>query len=395
MTKQQQNILLFFCGILFLSLTYFREAWFTQTNTGLWIYRLLAFIGLILLAGGLGRFLNKKWSYFFIALLFFFEIFFAGLFQWVKKGNDLPQKGINFLSYIYLFHCRDYIIYDQERGQYNDELFYTLKPGKFEYNNMEFSTNYQVNKKGFRDDERSLINPEIIFLGDSYTMGWGVEQSESFANILEKRLQKKTLNLGIASYGTAREYLAFNEIDRDSCQLVILQFCPNDIKENKVFVENNFQLNISSEEKFKQEIIWNKIYKIYFPLKYIHSAISFFVKKIKPAPSKNTPSINKNKDGISTEDLNNFFIILEKIKNNFNGKIIIFNLGMNVTTPTINQQFNQWILENKSTDIFVFNSTDYLNEKDYLPLDTHLKKSGNKKIAKGLEEFILKNKLLQ
>ena len=68
---------------------------------------------------------------------------------------------------------------------------------------------------------------------------------------------------------------------------------------------------------------------------------------------------------------------------------------MNITTPAINKQFEKYLSENKMEDVFIFPSTNYLSKKDYLPLDTHLTKGGNKNLATGLKKFILKNNLLE
>ncbi|MEO1264045.1 MAG: hypothetical protein AAFZ15_34890, partial [Bacteroidota bacterium] len=179
MTKKQTHIILLLFSIFILAITYFRESWFTTGDLGLWVYRLLAMSGLILSAATLGRLFSRKWMWAFLIFLWVGEIGLSTLFKMTVNGRTFPEKITQFLSYIYLFHCRDYIVYDENRGRYDEKVFYTLKPGKFKYNNMEFTSSYEVNEKGFRDDKVSLDFPEIIFLGDSYTMGWGVEQDES------------------------------------------------------------------------------------------------------------------------------------------------------------------------------------------------------------------------
>lgn len=395
MTKTQKYIALFFAGIFLLSLTCFREELFVQNNLGIWLYRLCSMGSILIVAGAAGRLLGKKTMWSFLIFVFIAESCFALLFQNVINGKELPTSLQHFLGYIYLFHCRDYIVYDNDRGRYNDELFYTLKPGDFNYSNMEFSTEYHVNSMGFRDDENSLNFPEIIFLGDSYTMGWGVNQEENYVSLLEKKLNKKTLNLGIASYGTAREYRAFERIKHDSCKLVILQFCPNDTTENRAFVKNNYQLNISPKDVFEKEVRWNKIYQLYFPLKYIHSSINYLFKKLTPTFNDDKKAPSTITEGISEKALSDFFLIIEKIKESFSGKILIFNLGMNITTPDVNDQFENWLIKNPIPRVYVFPSTNYLSKEDYLPLDTHLKKSGNEKLAKGLVEFILEKSLIK
>ncbi len=395
MTKKQKLLILILTGALLLVLTFFREEWFTQSHAGLWIYRLLATGSLVLIAGAAGRLLGKKMMWAAIFALFLAEGGVAMLFQAVKNGKQLPEKITKALGYIYLFHCRDYIVYDEDRGQYDPELFYTLKPGDFEYSNMEFSTDYRVNHAGFRDDEASLALPEIIFLGDSYTMGWGVGQDESFASILEKKLGRNALNAGIASYGTARELLAFGRILHDSCKLLILQFCPNDVKENRLFVENGFSLDISPKAVFEKEVMWNKLYQVYFPLKYLHSAIYYFAQKIKSRPVSSGGVEASEKGELSPRELEDFFAILKKIKEEVDGNIVVFNLGMNITSPAVNEQFEAWLHEHPMDGVHVFPSTDYLTKGDYLTLDTHLTKSGNRKLAEGLAGFVRERGLLQ
>lgn len=395
MSKKQKYIVLFFTGVFSLSLTCFREELFVQNDFGIWLYRLCGMGAVLIIAGAAGRFFSKKAMWTFLIFVFVVEGCLAFLFQNTINGKELPTSLQNFLGYIYLFHCRDYIVYDHDRGRYDEELFYTLKPGDFNYSNMEFSTEYHVNSMGFRDDENSLIFPEIIFLGDSYTMGWGVNQEENYVSLLEKKLNKKTLNLGIASYGTAREYRAFERIRPDSCELIILQFCPNDTTENRAFVKNNYQLNISPKDVFEKEVRWNKIYQSYFPLKYLHSGFNYLFKKLPPLFNTKKKEAPILADGISEQALADFFIIVEKIKESFSGKIIIFNLGMNITTPIVNEQFDNWLIENPIARVYVFPSTNHLSKEDYLPLDTHLKKSGNEKIANGLAEFILEKSLIK
>lgn len=360
-----------FIGSIFIGTYFFREEWFVQSNAGIWIYRVFALGGMLLIAGAKGRLFSKKMMWVALLSLFLLEGCFGVLFYVVKNGQQLPEKVTKLLGYIYLFHCRDYIVYEKNRGRYDPELFYTLKPGEFDYSNMEFSTKYKVNKAGLRDDESSLDKPEIIFLGDSYTMGWGVEQEESYVAILEKEMDRKTLNAGIASYGTARELLTFGRLQKDSCKLLVLQFCPNDVKENRAFLSGGFHLEVSPEHVFEKELIWNKLYRFYFPLKYLHAAISYFVQKIK----NQTGQIDREKitlnGRINEREIKDFFAILEKIKAQFNGHVILFNLGMGVTNPVINEQFEAYLKTNPMEGIFVFPSSDYLMKEDYL-LSIHI-----------------------
>ncbi len=129
--------------------------------------------------------------------------------------------------------------FNPDCSRYDSELTYTLKEGECIFKNKEFSTKYNINHLGLRDDEESLVKPEIIVLGDSYAMGWGVNQDQSFPSIIEKELGLKTLNAGISSYGTAREYLLFNKLDISNLKYLIIQYCSNDFLENQIFFMNS------------------------------------------------------------------------------------------------------------------------------------------------------------
>jgi len=76
----------------------------------------------------------------------------------------------------------------------------------------------RTNADGFRDDEVPLAKGErhrIVFLGDSLTLGWGVEKEETFEHLLEARLNAvrptEILNLGVGNYNTTQEVQLFLE----------------------------------------------------------------------------------------------------------------------------------------------------------------------------------------
>ena len=52
-----------------------------------------------------------------------------------------------------------------------------------------------INALIIQHDENSLDFPEIIFLGDSYAMGWGVEQEENFSSLLENKINEREYEL--------------------------------------------------------------------------------------------------------------------------------------------------------------------------------------------------------
>jgi hypothetical protein len=142
-----------------------------------------------------------------------------------------------------------------ECAQFNDRLAYTLKSGECQFANQEFDTQYRINSLGLRDDEDSLVRPEIIVTGDSFAMGWGVEQDETYAELLEQRLGKKVLNAGVSSYGTVREMISLERVDIENLRYLIIQYSPNDLRENKTFSENGDDLPIMAESDYQHHVL--------------------------------------------------------------------------------------------------------------------------------------------
>ena len=124
---------------------------------------------------------------------------------------------------------------------YDEGLTYTLRPGQCTFANREFNNRFSINKLGVRDDEASLDQPRVVMVGDSITMGWGVEQDESFASVFERTTGIRTLNAGVSSYGTVRELRMLERIDRRATTDIVLQYSANDVVENEELVAGRFK----------------------------------------------------------------------------------------------------------------------------------------------------------
>jgi len=139
----------------------------------------------------------------------------------------------------------------REFATWDPELTYTLQPAvAVRHRNREFDVEIRTNRMGLRDDEQSLSAPEIIAIGDSFTMGFGVEQDSTFPQLIEKQTGLTVLNAGIESYGTAREVLLLNRLDTSNLHTLIVQYCPNDLTENAAFLANNGRLDTMDEQRF-------------------------------------------------------------------------------------------------------------------------------------------------
>jgi hypothetical protein len=129
-----------------------------------------------------------------------------------------------------------------QRGTY---LPWELRPGAVDRQldpYGEFDCEFRINSAGLRDDEISPVErpgtKRILMLGDSMTVGWGVEQGECFAGRLDTLLNQgaetgaryEVVNCGWASWYTTDGAYVFlkHRIDELEPDLVVLDFFLND-----------------------------------------------------------------------------------------------------------------------------------------------------------------------
>ncbi len=86
----------------------------------------------------------------------------------------------------------------------DDELGVKLKPNfRGHFKEIDFNTEFNTNSLGYRSYEFDNTDKNIIFmLGDSFVVGSGVEENETVAHQLEKKLNGwyKVYNLGVPGY---------------------------------------------------------------------------------------------------------------------------------------------------------------------------------------------------
>lgn len=96
-----------------------------------------------------------------------------------------------------------------------------------------------INSLGFRDEEPNFSNPAIFFIGDSFTVGYGLKKTEErFSNIVSKKLLDErynysVINLGVNGLDTNAEYdLMINFIEKNNVapSKIVLQYYGNDIE---------------------------------------------------------------------------------------------------------------------------------------------------------------------
>ena len=326
----------------------------------------------------------------FLVLLFVCEILCA---YFLSHPKSIP-KGLGLFQSYYRQIDMGVIQFQKACSEYNRKLFYKLRShNEFRYSNREFSNLFYTNSEGFRDDESALQKPSIIFLGDSYTLGWGVEQDQTYESVVEKITGFKALNAGMSSYGTARESMVLSSLDTSSLNFIVWQYCYNDINENKVYSDSNFMLPIRTEKEYDELVDLYEWNSTYFPGKFFLSILNLFKKKVEKKPS-DIPVAKTKPEDLAKEEVRMFLDILAKSKINWNRtKVIVIELNYNERQSRFINTLQNLISESLEKEKFMKNLypvdiTSILRNEDYYVLDLHLNKQGNLKVGQHLAKAI-------
>jgi len=182
-----------------------------------------------------------------------------------------PPALLEFFRWEY-FYRRDIVQLDTGRARYDAELLYTLRPGRFTFANIEYSTHYDVNSLGVRDDEASLVQPGVVVAGDSYALGWGVQQDEAFPQVIERKTGRRVLNAAVASYGTVREMRLLDRVDMSRATTLVIQYCSNDFAENEQFEQRGNRHVPSSEQEWLDAVAAQQRAARYRPLRMLYDS---------------------------------------------------------------------------------------------------------------------------
>ena len=321
-----------------------------------------------------------------VSLLITFETFMYCATHFPAFTRLLSRKLKNSIGYLYIQGDRKIMQFQKGCGQYNPELGYILKPGKFVFTEIEYSNEYQVNSLGTRDSEDALIAPEIIFLGDSYTVGWGVDQKETFVKRLEIKRKLKTLNTSVPSYGTVREMIMLRKVDKSKLKLLVIQYCGDDFDENKLFFKNGNRPQIMRAETFRNLTDLHSKDKSYYLGKYIRLKIEKKIKEMKFRKKRDAGDIS-----LSEADL--FIYILKQNSDILTDlPLIVFEMnGPNQSNHFTNE------LREKATDknqppfirnMIILDMSQYLQDKHFYVLDGHLTSDGHTLVANVLDQAI-------
>jgi hypothetical protein len=236
---------------------------------------------------------RRKWIFRILYSVFLFAtvvILLDGTVNYLMGHGDIlfayyKHPYLNPFREYYARVDRKIISYLPECARYDEGLTYTLKPGTCRFRNREFDVEYRINSAGIRDDEASLASPDIIVLGDSHAMGWGVKQEETYADLIEQQTGMKVLNAAIASYGTVRELKMLSRLDTSRLKYVILQYTDNDALENREYLQHGNVLPIMPRAAYDKLVADHVKSSRYFFGKHSWWTLSTLFAKLVPSAS--------------------------------------------------------------------------------------------------------------
>jgi hypothetical protein len=322
-----------------------------------------------------------------LTIVFVFLAISEGLISYLlHHPSKIPSGMVKVFRSYYDEHLRSTIQMEPECAIYDNELFYTLKPGESTFENLEFKIDLDVNSKGVRDDEKSLGTPDVIFLGDSFTMGWGIPQDSTFASLCERDLNTSTLNSGISSYGTVRELKILKRFNKDSLKTIVFQYHYSDLVENREFADHHDSLVISSEEKYRKTSEMVRKRTNYYFGKHT-SLIAKFLAKNLAGKLQDRPLTGPEDVKYFIHSLMASEVPLEKLN------IVVFDIGSH------GEKGNRFLEELKKEiakpeypgfikRITIVDVQPLLNDDDYYILDDHINTSGHKKVSEALVKAI-------
>ena len=315
---------------------------------------------------------------------------FEGAFYILVKNPDLlkkcPRKIGNMVGYLYAQE-RSTIQFVPACAQHDSTLGYTLKPGVCTFSGREFSNEYRINSLGVRDEEKALNHPAVIVTGDSFAMGWGVNQWETYAKRLEQKSGLTVLNAAISSYGTVREMQILRKVPTDKLRWLIIQYCGNDYEENREFYLQGNRLKTMSPEAYQSYVTLNRDSQTYFLGKYLWLKIKKRLDEFNHSRKLPPP--------IDRDDVDLFIhAIVHSGLDLGETKIVAF--VMNGRNPDDNRAFPETLKKKIQAgkyppyiqNMIVLDLSRDLKADHFYTLDDHLNKEGHEVIANKLQHII-------
>ena len=325
--------------------------------------------------------MKKIFGYFFIIIINYLLLtFLVFTFSYVSLINN-KTYDLLWVKYIqkklYISGIVKNWQSNRKCSKFDKNLLYIPVEGECIFSNPEFVTklNFDSSRRLNMIDDNIDSNEKVIaVLGDSFAMGWGVNDDETFSYNLQNLIGKKVLNLGVSSYGTIREIkrLKLNKF-YDQVDTVVIQYHLNDFSENK-----NLDINKTySKEEFEKFFASkeNNLNIVFFLLKNYKKSLRLLFSHLNDLFFEND---RKEKHNL-TEHLNNLEKVINKNLKDEGKRVIVF---------LINEPYQKLIYDEKRVfSDFEFFIIDIKKEHLFI-IDDHLNAKGHKFIGRKIFDYL-------
>jgi hypothetical protein len=302
---------------------------------------------------------------------------------WAQR--TLPVGFFAFVRELHLEYERSIVHFDPRFARYDAELFYALRPGAARFASREFDTDFRVNRAGLRDDDASLEAPAVIVIGDSFAMGWGVDQDEAFPQVLERLSGLRVLGAGVSSYGTVREMMLFDRLDTSALQFLVVQYHHSDRPENWLFQKMGDHLPISPPEVYAATVEHEAKRRRYLPGRYGWLLARHFLRGAE-SPKRDEAPVDTHDDAQlfvhallragsgPPPDVRLIVLAFGDDARGFLGRLRAY--ARRPSNPPVVRE------------LVTVGLDDAIDEGDFYVLDDHLRPSGHERVAEALASVI-------
>jgi hypothetical protein len=303
--------------------------------------------------------------------------------QILASGDGTVGKALAYARDYYVTQERRSVQYLPDCARYDPAVSYTLIPGaRCRVATREYIVEYAANRAGLRDSDESLSGPEVVVIGDSHAMGWGVRGEESFPKRLQEIMSRPVLNAAMSSFGTVRELRLLERLKLPSVGTLVIQYSDNDVAENKTYIEDG-ALDILPEWQYRAVVEEHRLGTRYYPLKYAVSSVLSIAGLTKPSRG---PASQQQSDNIG--EARYFLDVLLRHRATVEGRTVVV-LEIN----SYNQNDGRFVdaLRGLLAErryallapwVTAIDVSRALGPGDYYLLDGHMKVIGHEKVAR-------------
>ncbi|MBL7700498.1 MAG: hypothetical protein JNK79_20200 [Chitinophagaceae bacterium] len=311
---------------------------------------------------------------------------------WIENPSGIPGFLRKEFKDYYAAFERNVIEYEP-CSVFDSTYSFKIIPGlAFNYGNIEYRNNYVVNSESLRDDEGALMGPQVICVGNAYTIGVGADQDKTFPSLLEKDINQLVLNTGNTSYGTYREMKRIAESDTSYLKYIVVQYSKYDVYENAAYIDGRPPFKVTSDSLYKKARTEYRWKREYFPGKYAMTISYNWAKKMVNKLRQKRHFLSA--DPVVSADY--FLKVLDRFKPAPHVKIIVtevndfrdLNSGF---LPAVDSLLKKPEFSSLRNMVQTTSVADVLDRGDYYIIDANLRSSGHQKIARRIADIILKD----